>query len=114
MAVNLLSRQWALILLGVCFAAYVLFQARFLVFGPTISIDSPPDGTVVTEPVVTITGSTRNAAWLSLNGRQIYTDSQGHWEEELLLSSGTSIMTASVKDRFGRTAEARVRITLNQ
>jgi hypothetical protein len=92
---------------------YFLFEARFLILGPQITIDSPRDGEVVNDRVVTITGRAQNAAWVSLNGRQIFTDEEGHWSEKLIVSEGLSIMTVSVRDRFGRTREETVRIILN-
>ncbi len=92
---------------------YFLFEARFLILGPQITIESPKDGEIVSDRVVTLIGRTRNAAWISLNGRQIFTDEEGHWSEKLIVSEGLSIMTVSVRDRFGRTREETVRIILN-
>ncbi len=113
MRVNLHPRHWLLILLGTLFAIYCLFQARFLVFGPGITVFYPLDGAVATSSVIRITGQARNAARLTLNGSPIFTDERGYWEEKLILSPGTSIMTVLVRDRFGREAESHVRITFN-
>jgi hypothetical protein len=113
MRVRLSSRHWLLVALGVVFVGYCLFQARFLILGPGISIETPVDGTVVSSPLVEISGRARNAAWLSLNGEQIFTNEKGFWEEKLIVSKGTSIITVRVRDRFGREAEEQVRIILN-
>ncbi len=112
MARNLSSRHWLLFLLGGLFTLYILFQARFLVFGPSITITEPIDGATLANPVVTISGTARNAAWLSLNDSQIFTDEKGAWSEKLILSEGTSIMTVRVRDRLGREKEKRLTITL--
>ncbi len=111
MSGSLHPRHWLLIILGILFAGYCLFQARFLVFGPGITIESPLDGAVATSSSLTMVGRARNAAWISLNGAQIFTDERGHWQEKLILSPGTSIMTVLVRDRFGREVEKQVRIT---
>lgn len=103
-------RHSTLFTLGVFFVAYVLFQARYLILGPGISVKSHTDGAVATTSVITLTGIARNAAWLSLNGRQIFTNGKGEWSEKLIVSEGISIMTLRVKDRFGREAEERVRL----
>jgi hypothetical protein len=106
-------RQTSLIILGILFAAYCLFQARFLILGPQVTITSHEDGAVATEPAVTLSGNARNAAWLSLNDRQIFTDEEGRWSEKLILSPGLSIMTLRVRDRFGRERVSSVRLVLN-
>ena len=77
MAINFSSRHWLLVVIGVLFVAYCLFQARFLILGPQVWIESPKDGATVSEPVINITGTAKNAAWISLNGRQIYRDEEG-------------------------------------
>ena len=114
MSANPTPRQWILIVLSLLLAFYVLFQARFIILGPRVWIDSPQDGAVVTEPIITLSGQARNAAWISLNGSQIYTDQEGLWSEKLPLSDGASIMTVHVRDRFGREVEERITIILRQ
>ena len=94
-------------------ALYVLFQARFLILGPRVVIESPRDAEVLTSALVTARGSVTNAAWITLNGKQIFTDEEGRWEEKLLVSPGTSIMTVRVRDRFGREREKSVRVIYN-
>lgn len=110
---SLTTRHAILIFLGVLFACYVLFQARFIILGPGIAITSHTDGSIVHEPSLTLSGTVRNAAWLTLNDRQIFTDENGHWSEKLILAEGVSIMTIRVKDRFGREAVKSVHLVLN-
>lgn len=100
-------------LLGIMFAAYCFFQARALILGPRITITSPQDGAVVSGSLITLEGRARDAAWISLNGAQIYTDEEGYFSEKLILSPGVSIMTVRVRDRFGREKEKSVSIILN-
>lgn len=99
-----------LILLGIVFILYCLFQARFLILGPQVSVTSPQDGEIVTSPLVVMRGLARNAAWISLNGGQIFTNEDGLWEEKLIVSPGTSIMTVTVRDRWGRERSKTTRI----
>jgi hypothetical protein len=107
------TKHWVIAAIGIAFAIYILFQARFLILGPQVWIESPRDGAVAEAPAITISGEARNAAWISLNGRQIFTDEEGQWEETLIVSKGLSIMTVAVKDRFGRERRESVRIILN-
>lgn len=101
------------IVLGLVFVGYCLFQARYLILGPSLTIEAPRDGEVVTSPLIIISGHARNVAWITLNDRQIYTDEDGYWSEKLIVSKGLSIMTAKARDRFGRETQESVRIILN-
>lgn len=102
-----------LILFFLILGLYALFQARFLVFGPRIFIETHEDGVVITSPVITLGGRGENVAWLSLNGRPIFMDEDGFWSEKLIVSTGTSIMTVEAQDRFGRRAVKSISIILN-
>lgn len=113
MAISFSSRRFVFAALGIIFVLYVLFQTRFLILGPQVYIDSPQNDSVATSSMVTISGRAANTAWLSLNGRQIFTDEEGRWSEQLILSKGSSIMSMYVRDRFGREAEKSVRIIYN-
>ena len=100
-------RHWSIkkivLVLGVvALIVYFLFQARFLILGPEVKITYPVNGSSVEETSITVGGSSRNVAWISLNGRQIYTDENGLWQEKLLVGTGTSIITVRTQDRFGR------------
>ena len=106
-------RHALLALLFLLLASYAFYQARFLIFGPQIWIDSPRDGETVPSASVTIEGRSRNIAWISLNDRQIFTDESGKWSEKLIVSQGLSIMTVKARDRFGRDTAKSVRVVLN-
>lgn len=102
-----------LIILFILLTSYSIFQARALLIGPQVWITSPKDGQVASSPIVVIEGHSRNIAWISLNGHQIFTDEEGVWSEKLIVSKGMSIMTVEASDRFGRETKKGVRIVLN-
>jgi len=106
-------RKGLLIALIIFLALYSLFEARFLIFGPQVTITEPRDGFVGTSPLINLSGKAKNAAWISLNGRQIFTDGKGNFSEKLIVSKGLSIMSVNVIDRFGRENQKQVRIILN-
>lgn len=108
-----LPKYVAIALFFALIVGYSLFQARFLILGPRISVSVPADGDRAQSELISIEGTAQNAAWLSLNGRQIFTDEKGHWNEKLLLPRGLSIMTVTARDRFGRETEEKVRVFLN-
>lgn len=86
-------------------AAYIIFQARFLITGPQIELTVEPP-TQTNERVITLEGNTHNITHLWLNDRQIFTDESGDFKEELVLENGYTITTLRAKDRYGR--ETRV------
>ena len=63
--------------------------------------------------MINLSGRARDAAWLTLNGDQIFTDKEGFWQETLIVSRGMSIMTVTAKDRFGREKSTSIRIIFN-
>lgn len=94
---------YALALAGIAlFFGYVLFQARFIIEGPQISLTSDTPA-VSQSRVVTLAGQARNIARMTLNGRQIYTDKYGNFKEALVLENGYTITTLQAEDRYGRT-----------
>ena len=111
--IDYLPRFAVLALFLVIVICYSLFQARFLILGPRIEVTTPRDGATSLDELVIIDGYAKNAAWITLNGRQIFTDEKGFWSEKLLVNEGLSIMTIQARDRFGREKEKQVRIFLN-
>jgi hypothetical protein len=103
--------------MGVGLAMLVIIYAgyKFQDFwrGPTITITHPQSGEQFDRPVVELTGTAKRIAFLSLNGKQIYTDPSGHFEETLLLSPGHNIITVSAEDKFNRETEKKLQLVLS-
>lgn len=112
MKINLKPKYWFLVVLFVFLLSYSIFQARFIILGPKLLVTSPSSGATVDSPVVMIEGQAKNVAWLSLNDRQIFTDENGNWSEELIVTEGISIMTIKALDRFGREVKRSIEIYL--
>lgn len=94
-----------LALLLVAISGYALFQARTVLTGPTLIIDAPQNGELVSGELVVVSGRAENIAFLRLNDRAIFVDEEGRFREPLLLAPGYTILTISAEDRFGRTSE---------
>jgi hypothetical protein len=106
-------KNWIVIIFLLIVILYASFQARFIIFGPQVSIVSHQDGEVVDHSVIDLSGQAKNISWISLNDYQIFTDEEGFWSERLAVSKGMNIMTVKVRDRLGREKEKMVRIILN-
>lgn len=111
--VNSLSRWGLIALFFVLLAGYALFEARFIILGPQVHISYPADGGSVQSNIILMEGTSKNISWLSLNGRQIFTNGEGFWSEKLIVAKGVSIMRVKASDRFGRETEKTVRFILN-
>jgi hypothetical protein len=88
---------------------YFAYQARGVMFGPSITLVSPLSYATVRE-AETVAGTARGVARISLNGYPITVDEEGRFRERLVLPTGSSILTLAVTDRFGRTEEKRVAV----
>ena len=97
-------------IVAIVLAIYGYSQSREYLRGPVIMIDEPINGSSSTTSLVSLRGSARNISFLTLNGRQIFTDEQGRFSESLLLQNGYSIMTLEAKDRFGHTVQKRLEL----
>ncbi len=80
---------------------YIVWQARFLIEGPMVTLTTEP-ARIQNDRVVWLEGSVRNITNLTLNGRQIFTDPNGHFKEALVLENGYTIATIAATDRYGR------------
>ncbi len=93
---------------------YGLFQARHLIEGPIIVLETPQNGSMLTQSLVTIRGTARNTAKIALNGKDILPDLNGHFSEELLLSEGYNIITVEAYDQFGKRTHKTLEVIYQQ
>ncbi len=94
----IISGVFIFIIVGI----YIYFQSYDLIQGPVIRIETPVNGVSLDDSLVTIRGVAKNATFISLNDSPIFTDTEGVFEEQLLLPYGYTIITLRSEDRFGR------------
>lgn len=99
-----------LLLVIVLSSGYAYFQAQKLIAGPAIAFISPSEPTVVNESVLEVRGTAERIAFLELDGKQIYIDETGIFEEKLILSPGVNIIKLEAQDRFGRDVSRQLHI----
>lgn len=95
-------------------AGYSYFRARDMINGPEITILEPKNGTDFESPDINLTGVAKNVTFLTLNGRQIYTDSTGNFSRKLLLSRGYNIITLVARDKFNKIVDKSLQLTYGQ
>ena len=72
-----------------------------MIIGPQVTLIDEP-ASIQNSRVVKLRGSAKNITHISLNGRQIFTDKVGYFDEALVLENGYTIATIQVTDRYGR------------
>ncbi len=80
---------------------YIVFQARLLITGPSLTLDTDTPSLATTR-AITLSGTAGNIVSLTLDNRPIFTDDSGAFHEQLVLEYGYTIMTLRARDRYGR------------
>ncbi|MCA9361277.1 hypothetical protein KC845_01825 [Candidatus Kaiserbacteria bacterium] len=93
-------------LLALGLVVYTAYQARFILAGPQISITDQLSS-AQTDRVIILEGRANNIVYMTLNGRQIYTDQDGYFKESLVLENGYTVSTLRAKDRYGHEVSVR-------
>ncbi|RJR13590.1 hypothetical protein C4585_01790 [Candidatus Parcubacteria bacterium] len=88
--------------------AYAYFEGRALLYGPTIDVS--PRVMEVNEPYITIHGTARRIASLSLNGDPIPVTEDGAFEEGYVLVPGYNRIILDAKDKYGKATERVIEI----
>ena len=87
---------------------YGLFEARKIIEGPEIVIEAPGDGSATSSPIVTVSGTAQNIAFLTINDAPSYTDEAGKFVYRFAPPSGYTVVTVAATDRFGRRASQTI------
>lgn len=93
---------------GLLFYAYV--QSKDFLRGPIVTITEPLPGSQGTTSFTTIIGAAHNVAFMTLNGRQIFTNEYNRFKEPLLLQEGYNIIAIDAKDRFGHNTQKKLEL----
>jgi len=94
--------------------SYGIFNARNLIMGPTIEIFNPTEISETSENLFIVKGIAKNIAFLSLNEKPIFTNTEGMFQEKLLLSPGFNIIEIRAKDRFKKEILKTIKIYYKQ
>ena len=96
----------------ICLLGYTAYEIQKIISGPRITVLSPKNGVVISDPLVEISGVAENIKDISLNDRKIFIDEQGNFKEKLLLYPGYNIMSIKAEDRYKRKVEKKLEIIL--
>ncbi len=93
---------------------YSFYQTKDFIKGPILTITEPLSGTTTTNDTISVKGFTKNISFLSINGRQIFVDTDGNLDETLLLSSGYNIIELLASDKYERETKEILEIVYKQ
>jgi hypothetical protein len=84
------------------FILYAGFETQKYFRGPSLTVTEPIDLSTVRDPIIAVKGNVARVAYITVNGKQIFADTNGDFSDQLLLPPGYSIIRVAVKDRFGK------------
>jgi hypothetical protein len=100
--------------------AYTVAQVQALALAaqdrfqpPTIAIASPSDGTTVSSPTESVTGTASAGSGISsvsVSGETVPVEPAGEWSAQVALSPGSNTITAHATDGAGATVQAQVTV----
>jgi len=99
-----------IVLAGLSILTYAYFKTKNLIEGPQITVLSPQSGEAVAAAHVILTGTSRNIARLTVNGRAVSVDQSGGFSEDLVLHPGYTIVSVRGEDRFGKEREVTLQL----
>lgn len=89
-----------IVLVAIIIISYSLFQAKKILTGAQIIIESPKNGETISSSSVNIKGKIKNATNITLNGRKIFIDENENINEEIFLLPGYNAIKIETEDRF--------------
>ncbi len=91
-------------------AGYSCLKFKNYMAGPNITLYSPADGASLSKELVSIEGKAERISEIYLNGRKIYTDEEGNFNESLLLANGFNLFEIRAEDQFGRETVKKLQV----
>ncbi len=88
---------------------YAYFEARNILYGPQIVIDTSETITV-TDEKIEVSGQVENVVEITLSGNPVFIDDTGVFTETRLLAEGVNVFVFEAKDKFGRKKEEVLQI----
>lgn len=108
-----LRKRLELVLLAVLVIAsvlYGLFRAYPLVAGPSITIYAPSDGDYVASTTFEVSGRVERANVITVQGRPITIDTEGHFSETLVAQTPYTILVLVATDAYGETISKSIKV----
>lgn len=103
--------KYSIIITVVCVViGYTYFAFRDYIYGPSIVVFEPANGSTVSTSTVIIKGQGVRIQDITLNGRPLFIDDSGNFTETILLFPGYNVSLIQASDKFNRTTEYKLEL----
>lgn len=96
-----------IVLIVLCFFAYLWVEYRQFVGAPEIVLNSPTEGQTVEIPSVIVEGKTDPDAKVKINDQEVGVDGEGNFRQEVKLSNSSNEVSVKSTSKFGQTSEEK-------
>lgn len=93
---------------------FILFQYRYALINPPLSVDTPKDGLVTTGKDIQVKGRTDENAVIMVNGEAVSVLDDGTFTKTLSLFPGDTVVEITAKHRFGKESKIARRVTVKE
>ncbi|MDP3964479.1 MAG: helix-turn-helix domain-containing protein [bacterium] len=109
---KLLRRGAVVLIIGTVFAylGYTLFNS---VSAPELRVDQPAESVITDEYSITIAGQVERESKLQINGQEIFSDSEGRFQEQINLQSGVNIIEITAYKKRGQSTTVYRKVLVN-
>ncbi len=97
------------ILFLILLSGYIWYQFNFLIGSPNLVV-KPSEDIVTKEENVLVSGKTDNGIDLTINGENMYIDSNGGFEKSIKLAAGLNVIEIQAVNNFGKVSKTILQI----
>ncbi|MBI3632830.1 MAG: hypothetical protein HY226_00905 [Candidatus Vogelbacteria bacterium] len=95
-------RPIILVTISLLVIMYVVYEARFILYGPELTIFSPTNNLQTNSPLLNVTGKAKNISMLKVNGRPIMITPDNLFTDKLLLLPGYNRIEVKAQNKFNQ------------
>jgi len=95
-------KMGGLVLLFAVILGYSYFKTKDLFKGVRLTVEGLTDGETIDNSFLKISGTAKKAVYVSINDREIFIDSNGVFNDSLILIPGYNIIEIKARGRFGK------------
>ena len=91
-------------------AGYALSRSLNYARGPHITVLEPEHGAAILASTTLVRGQVERANNITLNGKALLIDEEGHFSETIIVFTGVNVITLEASDQFERSVEMRIEV----
>lgn len=87
---------------GLAVLGYLFYKTIIITSPPDITVYEPADNNIVSMPVIMVRGKTDPAVNVKINGQPVSLESDGQFNQELILGAGVNVIKISGAKKYSR------------